>query len=141
MTLKRIGRLDDLDRGRQLLAAFAEEWWEVYAAQHLERSTLKTYATIWNRHLLPRLGGRELREITPHVIVTLTLELQAAGVGGPTVRKALGLLQGMLQRAVEWERIEANPVRAVRKPALNRDRVVRPLTPVEVEGIRADQVE
>ena len=138
MTLKRIGRLDDLDRGRQLLADFAEEWWEVYAAQYLERSTLKTYATIWNRHLLPRLGGRELREITPHVIVTLTLELEAAGVGGPTVRKALGLLQGMLQRAVEWERIEANPVRAVRKPALNRDRVVRPLTPVEVEAIRIE---
>ena len=34
VTLKRIGRLDDLDRGRQLLADFAEEWWEVYAAQH-----------------------------------------------------------------------------------------------------------
>ena len=138
MTLKRIGRLDDLDRGRQLLADFAEEWWEVYAAQHLARSTLKTYATIWNRHLLPRLGGRELREITPHVIVTVTLELEAASVGAPTVRKALGLLQGMLQRAVEWERIEANPVRAVRKPTLNRDRVVRPLTPVEVEAIRAE---
>jgi len=136
VTLKRIGRLDDLDRGRQLLADFAEEWWEVYAAQHLQRSTLKTYATIWNRHVLPRLGGHELREITPHVIVTLTLDLEAAGVGGPTVRKALAVLQGMLQRAVEWERIDSNPVRAVRKPAINRDRVVRALAPVEVEAIR-----
>lgn len=138
MTLKRIGKLDDLERGRQVLADFAEEWWELYAAQHLERSTLTTYATIWNRHVLPRLGGHELREITPHVIVTLTFDLEAAGVGGPTVRKALGLLQGMLQRAVEWERIDSNPVRAVRKPAVNRDSVVRPLTPAEVEAIRAE---
>ena len=138
MTLKRTGRLDDLDRGRQLLADFAEEWWDVYAAQHLERSTRQTYATIWNRHLLPRLGGHELRAITPHVITTVTRDPEAADVGAPTVRKALGLLQGMLQRAVEWERIDANPVRAVRKPALNRDRVARALSPAEVEAIRTE---
>ena len=138
MPLKRIGRLVDLDRGHEQLTAFAEEWWEVYAYQHLERSTLQTYATIWNRHVLSRLGGYELREITPHVSTTLTRDLEAAGVGAPTVRKALGLLQGMLQRAVEWERIDANPVRAVRKPALNRDDVVRALTPNDVEAIRAE---
>ncbi len=38
--------------------------WEVYAAQHLEQATLNTCATILNLHLLPRLTGPELREIT-----------------------------------------------------------------------------
>jgi hypothetical protein len=31
--LKRIGELDVLDRGRETLAEFAEEWWELYAGE------------------------------------------------------------------------------------------------------------
>jgi hypothetical protein len=47
------------------------------------------------------------------------------------------MLQGILQRAVEWERIQGNPVKAVRKPRPERRRAVRPLTPAVVEGVRA----
>jgi excisionase family DNA binding protein len=53
------------------------------------------------------------------------------------IRKALAMLQGILQRAVEWERIQGNPVKAVRKPRPERRRAVRPLPPATVEGVRA----
>jgi len=46
------------------------------------------------------------------------------------------LLQGVLQRACEWDRLASNPARAVRKPAAARARAVEPLTPDAVETIR-----
>ena len=47
------------------------------------------------------------------------------------------MLQRILQRAVEWERIQGNPVKAVRKPPPDRRRAVRPLPPHTVEAVRA----
>ena len=42
----------------------------MYAVVNLERQTLKTYATIWNRHVLPRIGEIELRSLTPLVVAS-----------------------------------------------------------------------
>jgi site-specific recombinase XerC len=70
----------------------------------------------WNVHVLPRLGGYRLRDLSPQVIVAFRTELETAGVGRDAIRKAMAMLQGILQRAVEWERIQGNPVKAVRKP-------------------------
>jgi len=50
---------------------------------------------------------------------------------------ALALLQGILRRAVEWRRIGHNPVKAVQKPKVRRQREVRPLSPLTVEQLRA----
>jgi integrase len=63
--------------------------------------------------------------------------MTADGVGDPAVRKALTVLQSILQRAVELRRIDRNPVRDVRKPSQARTRVVRPLSPSTVERMRA----
>ena len=63
--------------------------------------------------------------------------MAADGVGDNSILKALTVLQSILQRAVEWRRIDRNPVRDVRKPSQARTRVVRPLTPQAVERMRA----
>jgi integrase len=63
-----------------------------------------------------------------------------AGVGQPTVYRALALLQGVLRRAVDWRRIAHNPVKAVQKPKVRRHREVRPLPPLTVERLRAAAV-
>src|SRR5919202_2157290 len=136
-TLKRNDDLVELDAGKETLAEFAAEWWEHYALGNLARNTLKGYAASWNSHVLPRLGGYRLRELSPQVIVAFRTELEAAGVGRDAIRKALAMLQGILQRAVEWERIQGNPVKAVRKPRPERRRAVRPLAPAVVEAVRA----
>ena len=135
-TLKRADDLAQLDAGKETLAEFAAEWWEQYAAGNLARNTLKGYASSWNAHVLPRLGGYRLRDLSPQVIVAFRTELERAGVGRDAIRKALAMLQGILQRAVEWERIQGNPVKAVRKPRVERRRAVRPLPPASVEAIR-----
>ncbi len=134
--LQRTGGVDEVDIGRDTLADFAGEWWEIYAGPNLARSTLTTYSHIYNRHVLPRLGEYRLRELTPAVIARFRAELEQDDVGAPTVRKALAILQGMLSRAVEWGQLKHNPVAGVRKPPTRRSREVRCLAPARVESLR-----
>ena len=134
---KRLGDLEMLDAGRESLADFAQEWFVAYARSNLARSTLANYALLWDKHVLPRLGGYELRRLTPGVVETFRAELETAGVGPAAIRKTLVVLQAVLQRAVVWQRIVANPVAAIRKPPQRRARIVTPLPPSRVEAIRA----
>lgn len=133
---KRTGELAQLDAGEEPLAEFGEEWWALHAEPNLARSTLSLYAMLWDTHVLPRLGAVPLRELTPEVVNRFRLELEADGVGRVSVRKALTLLHGVLQRACEWGRIASNPVSSVRKPPAGPSRAVTPLAPATVEAIR-----
>lgn len=56
--------------------------------------------------------------------------------GDTTKRKVLAILQGIMERAVEWERISTNPVKVVKKPARSRSRTPQPLTKEHVELLR-----
>ncbi len=134
---RRLGELGLLDAGRETLADFAQEWWRVYAEPNLARKTRQVYADLWDRHVLPRLGGFELRRITPQVVESFQAELRTAGVGDPTILKTLALLQGVLRRAVVWQRITSNPVALVKKPSQRRKHVVRPIAPAKIEKVRA----
>lgn len=137
---RRLGELDMLDASRETLAEFAREWWRVYAEPNLTRATLIGYAGLWDRYVLPRIGGFELRQLTPELLEAFQADLRAAGVGDPTIRKTLAVVQGVLTRAVIWRRIPLNPAAAVRKPSQRRTRTVRPLAPVSVEQMRAGLV-
>ena len=130
------GELGLMDAGNQRLVEFGEEWWRLYAEPNLARNTLRIYAMLWDKHILPRLGDLKLRELTPEVLQRYRLELEAAGVPRATTRKALVLLQGILQRAVEWNRLAVNPMRAVAKPRAGSTRLVQPLSPETVEAMR-----
>lgn len=133
---RRLGELGLMDAGNQRLVEFGEEWWRLYAEPNLARNTLRIYAMLWDKHILPRLGDFKLRELTPEVLQRYRLELETAGVPRATTRKALVLLQGILQRAVEWNRLAVNPMRAVAKPRAGSTRLVQPLSPETVEAMR-----
>jgi integrase len=134
---RRLGELDLLDAGRDTLDSFAAEWWRLHAEANLERSTRESYADLYDRHVLPRLGDVQLRELSAERLEQFIADLRAAGVGDATIRRALAIVQSMLSRAVVWRRIPTNPVAAIRKPTPRRKRVVRPLAPSSVEAIRA----
>jgi hypothetical protein len=51
------------------------------------------------------------------------------------LRKALAVLSSMLGQAVVWDRIDANPVRGVRKPSGRRRKVIHPLSVLDVERL------
>ncbi len=133
---RRTGELAAMDAGKESLAQFGPEWWQLYAEPNLAPKTLQVYAIMWDTHVLPRLGALALREITPTVVNRFRLELEAEGVGRTSIAKAMTLLSGVLQRACEWDRLTANPARAVRKPSAACVRSVAPLSPETVETMR-----
>ena len=64
--------------------------------------SVRTYAQLWNGHALDRLGHLQLRQLTPQTIARFRAEFEGAGVGDEAIRKTMTMVQGMLQRAVEW---------------------------------------
>jgi integrase len=134
--LKRTRELGQLDAGKQTLAEFSHDWWTLHAEPQLAKVTLEFYAMLLDVHILPRLGDLKLRDLTAEGIQRFRVDLEAAGVGPVSIRKALTLLHGILQRAVEWGRIPVKPAAAIRKPKAKRTRTVQPLPPVVVERIR-----
>ena len=135
--MKRGGALAELDAGTETLAEFVEEWWLVYAGPNLERSTLRTYAQMWNGHALPRLGQLQLRQLTPQTIARFRAELEGAGVGNEAIRKTMSMLQGIVQRAVEWGRVPSNAVKVTRKPHKQYRPAVQAIPPSVIEVMRA----
>lgn len=134
--LKRAGDLAALEAGRETLEQLMGDYWRLYAETRLEPSTRRKYRCLWNAHIERRLGAMELRQVTPLVLSEFVLELQQEGVGAPTIRSCLGLLQGMFARAVEWDRVTVNVVKLIAKPRVRRARAIKPLHPVDVEALR-----
>ena len=133
---RRRGALDELSRGRVILSEFVEDdWWPNHAGRRLSRHTLNGYSQLWNRHLLPRVGHLELRQLTTPTVQTLREALEADGVRPPTVRKSLAVLQSICAHAVRKGELTINPVSAVRKPAAKRSVVIDPFSVEEVEAL------
>jgi integrase len=122
--------------GRISLAEFGQVWLVAYAVPNLEPKTLRTYESLWDRHVLPNIGGVELRQLRPAVLDRFLAQLQRDGLSPASVKKVAGMLQGVLQRAVEWERIAQNPMRVAHKPRARRRIVIRPIAPAQVEDLR-----
>jgi hypothetical protein len=95
--LERSDELGDLDAGKEPLEEFVAEWWLLYAKRHLKPKTRKQYRDLRDRFVLPRLGKLPLRKPTPRIIETWAAELAADGVPDATLRKMLGMLQGVLR--------------------------------------------
>jgi integrase len=133
--LKRLGLLATVDAGKETLAEFGEEWWRRRAVR-LTAKTRSGYAGLWDAHILPRLGYLRLRDISPAVVEDWMAALEKDGVGREAQRKSLKLLRGVLQRAMEWERLARNPARLVPLPPPPETPEVSPLPPDEVEAMR-----
>ena len=129
-------RIDHADAGRETLREATEVWWTEHVETRLAPQTIVNYARALDRHLLARVGDEPIREITPARVLALQADLRRDQVGAAMSHRVLMLLSGILRHAVLRGRIEANPVMPVRVPQLRRKRVVRPLAPATVEGIR-----
>ena len=119
------------------LAEFVETYWRLHAVPNLSQRTRDLYGGIWERHILPALGDYGVRDLSPKRLTRFRVELEQAGVGTPTIVKALTIVQSILRFAVSEEIIEFNAAAAVRKPRYTRAREPHIFLPAEVEQIRA----
>lgn len=120
------------------LAEFMEHYWQLHAKPNLEPKTRAVYRQQWGKHILPRIGERDLRAITPRLILHELIEpMRRANVGEPTIRQVLLVLQAILAQAYAEDRIAENAARKVTKPRQNVARQVPPVPPALVERLRA----
>src|SRR3954462_8470434 len=101
----------------------------------------RAYASFWNGHALPRIGQLQLRELTPQVIAHFRADLEADGVGVEALRQTMTMLQGVLQRAVEWGRVPTNAVKLTRKPPKPQRPAGQAIAPASIEVMRARLLE
>lgn len=135
------GNLSSLTAGRTRLDDFAAVWWATEVKGSREDATVEGYRYCWNNHVLPYLGTLQLREINPRTVDSWRWALQDKGVGSPTIRKSMTVLQRCMKRAVLYGEIEYNPCREVDKPSAKRTSPVEPLTPSQIEAIRGHMLE
>jgi integrase len=124
----------------ETLERFGAEYRDRYALVELAPSTLKVQASLWNGHVLPKLGGVPLATLahSPEVLQQFKADLIANGVGDGAVGKTLAILSAVLNKAVEWNRIPSNPAATIRKPPAKRKRIIEPIPPEQIERLRAN---
>ena len=103
------------------LARFVETYWRLHAVPNLAQSTRDFYKLTWVNHIMPRLGDYGVRELTPKRLARFREELEHAGTGTATVRKAMAILQSVLSFAVAEELIAFNPAGSVRQAPLRTE--------------------
>ena len=98
------------------LDAFVESQWKVLALPNFKASTQHGYRTVLNTHVLPAWRTWRLREIERVAIQQWVAGQFRKGIGRRTVRNAWTLLSSILETAVEYGYLQANPARGVKFP-------------------------
>jgi integrase len=111
-----------------------EEWFQNYAAQWSIR-TRHQRALLCNKWIDPMLGEVPVNELTKRRIKAYRADMAAAGASNNTINSATSVLSAALTAAEEDEVIDNNPCRNMRRMPHHR-KLIKPLTPLEVEAIR-----
>lgn len=133
---KAMGELIAHERGTITLNDFWEVWWTNHAIPNLTTKTRTVYAALWNGHLAPQLGRSPLTRLSRQDVSIMSSQLSKT-LSASTVRQILAILQGLLERAVEWDYVPKNPVKGVRRPRLVT-REGRALTETELGSLVAE---
>lgn len=134
---RQLGALAQITSRQLTLDDWKTTRWEPQHATLLEPSTRDHYSRVYARHIAPTLGDTLLLDINVRALREWQAHLLANGRSPHAVIKARTLLSSILRHAAESEAIPANPLRLVRPPRRDRSDEVNPLTPLQVEQIRA----
>jgi integrase len=119
------------------LSELRVDWLASRKGLELAPRTREFYDGIWSKHLEPELGKAPIRNIDALMIDSVVLDLERRGVGQATITKGLTQLSAMFRLAVKHKMVPTNPMQYVDRPTPKPSRIVRPLTPFQVESIRA----
>ncbi len=101
---------------------------------NLKPTTRARYEDVLKTHVLPRWSGVPLNRVEYSEIQAWLAQLTEKGLAGASVRKAHGVLAGILGLAVRDHRLPNNPSLGVALPPLGQQRR-RYLTAVQVEAL------
>jgi integrase len=132
-------RIARVGEGALTLGVFVADIWAPRAERRLSGESWTRDSSIYNKHILYQLGERPIAEIDAEDLVIWQDGLEEAGVGAPTITRAMSLLSHIFREAARRSRstgVWGNPVAMLERPSQKRRR--RPLVwgPVVVERVR-----
>jgi integrase len=113
---------------KMTFAELVKLWREKYGENHLSPTVLDVYDRHLNNHIIPAIGHLIVSEIKPIHLVNFFDVLAKPGyrkdgkpgaLSGTTRRYIYRIVNDIFQRAVEWGLVKANPIKAVKKPAVD----------------------
>jgi integrase len=117
---------------KELLSSHLAGWLTLIRSS-VRENTFQSYEALVRNYIAPRLGGYQLRKLTPAVIQSKLYDaMQADGLGARTVRLTHSVLHNALDAAVGQRKLSRNPAKAgrhgVRLPKEDKaDADIRPL--------------
>jgi integrase len=125
------------------LAVFVADIWAPRARRRLAPKTWERDSVVYEKHIRPLLGTRRIGSLDIEDLVEWQDGLEEAGVGDPTLIKAIGILSSIFAEAARRPRstgVQGNPVSLLEKPAAKRRRRPKVWGPVVVERVRFELV-
>lgn len=119
--LERVRKGEWSEPSSATVRAFLGEWLEAATAQR-KPTTMAGYRTNVDAYIVPRLGGEQLRHLTPPKINAMYADLLARGsrAGMPLSEKTVRYVHTTLRRALEdgvaWGYLPANPAAKANPP-------------------------
>ena len=110
----------------RLFGDYASEWFRVRKEPFVSASTRESYRTALNKHLLPVLGDRMLRAISPLELQELLN--QFAGKSKSLITSILATLRGVYRSAVTDRLVSRDPTEYLIRPAATPTAVKPALT-------------
>lgn len=117
----------------QLFGVYAQTWFKAKRV-NLSASTIESYRTALNRHILPVYGTRNLRAIKPTELQNFLNEFAGTSTTKITMIKAT--LHGIFEAACVDRILKDNPMDHVKKPNARESAEKRALTQAERERIQ-----
>ncbi len=115
----------DPRRGRITFDEWADRWWQLWSsAPRRSPKGKETTASHLRRHLRPYFGRRQLRQITPSIVLRWQHDLEG-NLGHSGVMACRSILLRVMEAARTERLIASNPVRDVEapKPHVNPERI------------------
>lgn len=116
-----------------LFDVYALEWYQVYKEPKIRPNTRVNYEAALSKHLLPVLGGRQLRAIS--AVELQQLMNSKEGMGRTTIGDAFSILRHVFRRATAAGIIDRDPTLGLTKPTAQTEER-RALTDAEDAAVR-----
>jgi integrase len=102
----------------QKLKDYLEQWFEEVQKPTIQLSSYIKYRSDLKNHIIPSLGHRTIRQVTPQHIQTFYTNLLKSGLSSSTVLSIHGLLHKAFNNAVTWNLVARNVFDMVSLPRL-----------------------
>ncbi len=116
------------------VAQLMERWYADVVRHQVTRSTSDNYKSVADHHIVPFLGRKRLKELTPGDVDRLMAQKLESGLSVSTVRRIRSVLAQALTQAVRWGSVSRNVASLTRGPRQTR-REGRTLTPGQARGL------